>query len=575
MKTIILIGLIILTVKVNAQTICEGKTVVPVTTFNQCDNNPWVLVFEDNFEGNNLDLSTWELQPWGEGALYGNNGASQEYNTLNNIEVSNGTLKIVTKKETIIRRAISWKPDNEILEDGLPNLRTYKYTSSNIWTKNIFTYGKFEARIKIPKGKGFWPAYWTFSGNPWNEIDVFEFWNENNIQNNYDPSKLSKVHHMTAHYDYDNDGNTNMCGTKYTGTDFSQDFHIFTLVWEGNKIEWYVDGQLKRTDYKYYTMLGQSTGCTINAWTQYIMNKIYPKDPMAIILNLAIQHGYDVYGNNKSPDNSTPFPSQMEVDWVKYYSKHPYQNIYISGPSIVCASNSSTFTLNNVPPNSTIFWTKSSNIMQLSGNTGTNYTVKASSSSSSSSGWVKASVDGTIFTKTIWVGKPNYILEGDEIVGVFEPGIANLVYEQNQAITNVNWTRNGAIATVSGGLIVGHFRAGSQSGFGTVYANATNCCGSTEEMLLVEVTGGWHKVYPNPAKDILVIEIERDKINEVIRTQEIEILLYDKLMVLQKHIKSKGSKFTIKINDLKPDLYILHLKIGDKVYKEKITISRY
>jgi len=46
-------------------------------------------------------------------------------------------------------------------------------------------------------------------------------------------------------------------------------------------------------------------------------------------------------------------------------------------------------------------------------------------------------------------------------------------------------------------------------------------------------------------------------------------------MMLQKHIKSTESKITIKVNDLKPDLYILHLKIGDKVFKDKITISYY
>lgn len=319
--------------RIYAQTICEGQQVVPIETFNQCNYNSWKLVFEDNFDGNNLNLSTWELQAWAQGALYGNNGSNQEYNTLDNIEVSNGVLKIIAKEETVQRKAISWKPDNEILEDGLPNLRTYNYTSSNIWTKSKFSYGKFEARIKIPKGKGFWPAFWTFGGNPWNELDVFEFWNENDVFNHYDPSKLSKVHHMTAHYDFDNDGNTNKCETKYNGVDFSQDFHIFTLIWEKNKIEWYVDGQLKRTDYRYYTMLGQTTGCTINAWTQYIMNIIYPIDPMAIILNLAIQHGTDDHENNKSPDNSTPFPSQMEVDWVKYYKKEPCQDVIITDAS--------------------------------------------------------------------------------------------------------------------------------------------------------------------------------------------------------------------------------------------------
>ncbi|GAB6283296.1 MAG: hypothetical protein STSR0008_20560 [Ignavibacterium sp.] len=202
------------------------------------------------------------------------------------------------------------------------------YTSANIETIKKFSYGKYEARIKIAKGKGFWPAFWMYGGDPvYNEIDVFEFWYEDDVWGNYDPSKLSKVHNMTIHFDFDGDGNKSQCGTDYTGVDFSQDFHIFTVNWEKNKIEWYVDDSLKRTDYRYYTILGQTTGCTINAWGQYILNKIYTRDPMHIILNFAIQSGSD------SPESSTVFPSQMEVDWVRYYQRNPCQDVNITDAS--------------------------------------------------------------------------------------------------------------------------------------------------------------------------------------------------------------------------------------------------
>lgn len=245
---------------------------------------------------------------------------------------------------------------------------------------------------------------------------------------------------------------------------------------------------------------------------------------------------------------------------------------YITGGSVVCTSNS-IFTLHNRPSGSAVLWTKSSNLTQVSGNTGTTYTVKASSSSSTGSGWVKASVNGTTFTKTFWVGKPSFTLIGDTRVGVREIGIASLDYDQYQGITNVNWTCSGAIATVTGGLVVGKFRAGSRPGYGAVYATATNVCGSKENMLLVEVIGGWYKIYPNPANDILTIKIEEDKLSKKLQSKEVEIFLYNKLMILQKHSKFKGSKFTISVNDLKPDIYILKLKIGDKVYEEKIIIS--
>lgn len=336
MKNVIVIILMICSSRIYAQTICEGQQVVPIETFNQCNTNPWILVFEENFDGDSLDLSKWR---YGNGVhiRYCNN-EQQYYTNGDNIEVSNGILKLIAKKETVYEKVVDWLSDNEHLDcDGVDNgknKRYFYYTSANIETIKKFSYGKYEARIKIAKGKGFWPAFWMYGGDPiYNEIDVFEFWNENDILHNYDPSKLSKVHNMTIHFDDGGDGNISRCGTHYTGVDFSQDFHIFTVNWERNKIEWYVDGTLKRTDYRYYTILGQATGCTINAWNQYILNKIYTRDPMRIILNFAIQDGEDMWGNNKEPDSSTPFPSQMEIDWVRYYQRNPCQDVNITDAS--------------------------------------------------------------------------------------------------------------------------------------------------------------------------------------------------------------------------------------------------
>ena len=161
----------------------------------------------------------------------------------------------------------------------------------------------------------------------WNELDVFEFWNEYN-GSQYNPSLLSKVLHMTAHYDYDNNGQTNMCSTQFTGDDFSADFHVFAIEWEPDKIAWYLDGYCLRVDYRYYTTLGQVVGCDISAYTLYMKNKIFPINPMNIIFNLAIQHS----GNN-APNASTVFPAYMEVDWVRYYKRGSCENISISDSS--------------------------------------------------------------------------------------------------------------------------------------------------------------------------------------------------------------------------------------------------
>lgn len=298
-----------------AQKICAKQKFVPSSSFSICNDNPWNLVFNDEFNGDTLDTKVWQIRPWAEGALYGNNGKEQELNTLDNVLVTDGTLKILSDKKKRISKAVSWKSDDEILSDGLPNLRAYNYTSANLWTKIPYGYGKFEARVKVPKGKGLWPAFWLYGGDVWNEIDVFEFWNEHNIWGKINTKKLSKILHTNVWLDYDKDGKVKHCSKKFNGIDFSKDFHVYTLIWEKYTIEWYIDGKLIRSVYKYYTPLGKPTGCNIYSGMDYILNTIYPDQPMSIIFNTAIQTG------KNSPDSSTHFPCMMEVDWVRYYQK--------------------------------------------------------------------------------------------------------------------------------------------------------------------------------------------------------------------------------------------------------------
>jgi beta-glucanase (GH16 family) len=73
-------------------------------------------------------------------------------------------LKLVSKKE---------EPPIETVFNG--SNETFRFSSGEIWTDEKFFHGVYTARVKLPKGKGFWPAFWLYSGNPWNEIDIFEF----------------------------------------------------------------------------------------------------------------------------------------------------------------------------------------------------------------------------------------------------------------------------------------------------------------------------------------------------------------------------------------------------------------
>lgn len=297
-----------------------------------CDEGSWILVFEDEFGGPTLDLSKWRESPDQQGGLF-LPGFSQEFRTLNNVEISGGSMKIIAKNESVLKKAFGWKPANEILEDGLPNLRRYDYTSAYVESRFKMPYGKVEASVKIPKGRGFWPGFWLYAGSPWNEIDIFEFWNQYDLSGNFDLLESVKKQEITIHYDkYGN--NKLICQSSHAGPDHSLSSHVFSVIFNKNRLSFFVDGSLKRYDVKYFTEQGQETGCQLLGGNghRYWENLAYPINPMRIIFSLYIQNKTMVNGveRDDSPDATTPFPSQMEVNWVRYYQQHPYINITIS-----------------------------------------------------------------------------------------------------------------------------------------------------------------------------------------------------------------------------------------------------
>lgn len=289
---------------------CDGAIlVVPLNDTNYCNNSNWQLMFEDNFDSDSLDLSVWRNP-----SRVGSSGEGYYscYQTLDNVVLENGIAKLTAKKERVRRKAVTWRDSSEILEDGLPNLRWFNYTSATIRTYQTFRYGYFEASCKIPKGNGFWPAMWMYGASAENnfdpntvstEIDVFEFW-KNDTRN----------HNMNVHVGGE------ACLTDYNGPDFANSFHTFTMIWEPHKIEWYVDGELKRTYPRFY-QLGREIGCRLNAWQTYEQAP-FPVNPQLIYFDLYIENTKDHH-----PDESTPFPAALEIDWVRFYSREGLLNL--------------------------------------------------------------------------------------------------------------------------------------------------------------------------------------------------------------------------------------------------------
>ncbi len=333
-KVYLIVIVNILLIAISKQTFaqsCEWISTMPTSSFDQCRDGSYVLAFEDDFNGGSLDLTKWEIEVGVPRDPYFD--LQKAYHTPNNIEVANGVLKIIAKRE---QRNNQWF---EIwIEDDMENFWTnFEYSTGELKTKTRFGYGLFECSVKIPKGKGFFPAFWLFGSHiQYNEIDIFEFKNEY-TNKKFDSDKLSKVHLMTSHNDYWKDGSSSFCPIKYKGDDFSQDFHTFSLLWEPDRMEWYVDGNLVRKENRYFLENGGDPGCRINAYGRYLINTIFPRNPMKIILNLAIQNGTNSGQNNadESPDASTVFPSMMEVDWVRFYDKIDINDVNITQSSQV------------------------------------------------------------------------------------------------------------------------------------------------------------------------------------------------------------------------------------------------
>ncbi|MET0425031.1 MAG: discoidin domain-containing protein [Actinoplanes sp.] len=234
------------------------------------------LVFADEFNGaagSKPDGSKWTMDPG-----VPQNGEVQYYtpNSENASMNGSGSLVIEARKQDYQGR---------------------QYTSHrmNTGTKFSAQYGRFEARIKVPKGNGLWPAFWMMgedflSGRPWpynGEIDIMEVLGRNT-------SEAYSTLHAPA---YNGGGGY---GQKYATVDLSQDYHVWAAEWDSKGIRFFLDGRLVFDANK------ETVENTRGPWI--FDHKFY------LILNLAV--GGDFPG---PIDATTPFPSQMLVDYVRVY----------------------------------------------------------------------------------------------------------------------------------------------------------------------------------------------------------------------------------------------------------------
>jgi beta-glucanase (GH16 family) len=287
--------------------VCDFRRISIVEDLNLCNENPWIQVFEENFNGTTINSSVWKTDPQLRCRI---SNPERQYYQSENATVNNGILDIKVEKENEVfyAKTIDYLDNYELIPNtSFINLQPFQYTSADIETIKRFPNGKFEALIKIPKGKGLWPAFWLYNGDPnYNELDIFEFWSDNDEETQY------KRIRTNSYRDYFNNGTKYVCSNKLLMFDFSFDYVKYTVVWDKSKIEWSVNDILFRTERRYFNVLGQEI-CNISAFETILEYMAFPNHPMNIILNVAVKN--DKY----KPNETDLFPKSMLVDWVKFY----------------------------------------------------------------------------------------------------------------------------------------------------------------------------------------------------------------------------------------------------------------
>jgi beta-glucanase (GH16 family) len=229
----------------------------------------WKLVWSDEFNNSGLP----DTLNWGNEVGFIRNNELQYYTPrrIENSIVNDENLLIIGRKE---------------------QYDSAGYTSASLTTdgKHNWTYGRIEARIKLPKGQGMWPAFWMLGQNihqvGWprcGEIDIMEHINNEDIL--YGTLHWHNKEHVSS-------GNKIPCAINQ--------FHNYAVEWDKDSIKWMLDGS------KYHSVCIKDS---INSTSAF-------HKPHYVILNLAIGGDWPM-----DPDEFTQFPDTVFVDYVRVYQK--------------------------------------------------------------------------------------------------------------------------------------------------------------------------------------------------------------------------------------------------------------
>ena len=246
-----------------------------VSTGLQAETACSTPMWQDEFDGDTVDNAKWQFVE-GDGCdqdLCGWGNDEKQWYLAKNARIEAGALHITGQRE---RSHSRW------------------YTSAKLTTQGRFAaqYGRFEARMKIPKGDGFWPAFWMMpkSDMRWplaGEIDILE-------SSGHTPEKvLGAIHFGDLWPD-----NVHYSESILAPVPWTDDFHVYAVEWRPQEIRWFVD------DKEY----GRATPQDIAPYPW-----VFDERPFYLILNLAL--GGSLGGKIKKSD----LPGELVVDYVRAY----------------------------------------------------------------------------------------------------------------------------------------------------------------------------------------------------------------------------------------------------------------
>src|ERR1700752_4490729 len=256
------------------------------------ESKKWYYQDGDEFNDFNIDRDKWKLgMPWGNAVL-----TQDLYFSEDNVSLLDGKLVITTKKEKRKIALTEWEIDRKFFEKSIKKMEgnrfEFDYTSGMVSSKKQFKYGYFETRFKSNAETGMWPDFWLYGGSPNEEIDFFELKGEKDNQIHVDVHCPNGCDNFKGGF---LNLKKNWGGWIKANHSLANDWNIISGDWQPGCVKFYLNGQpiaYFAGDFKTF---------------------------QNIFLNGSVAKTGGPF--SPGPDNTTKWPNEFMVDYVRIWSK--------------------------------------------------------------------------------------------------------------------------------------------------------------------------------------------------------------------------------------------------------------